>query len=154
MKKIDPLHNWKQPIAIEDWGRKCSPPINRAWLSHINYFVHPDIAVAIGRLLLPTFLEHDGGVFLEVNFTLDGYSKWRKHLDNISAIENMMNHQHVYDLFAVTDNISEESYLGVANLLADTTRLALKACYPERQFCVDISIADNDYGPTVSFYSR
>ncbi len=153
MIERDPLPGWLQPVAIEDWGLKCSPPIERAWLAHINYFVHPDVVVAAGRLLLPKFVEHEGGVFLESNFTLKIYSEWRERLADLSEVENMLNHQHVYDLFAVTDDISEESYLRVANLLAETINLALKVCYPDRQFCVALSSTDRDYGPTVSFHS-
>lgn len=153
MIERDPLPKWSQPVAIKDWGRNCSPPIEKAWLNHLNYFVHPDVVVAAGRLLLPKFVDHEGGVFLENNFTLKGYSEWKERLADISEVENMINHQHVYDLFSVSDDISEESYLGVANLLADTINLTLRVCYPDREFCVVVSNTDQDYGPTVSFHS-
>jgi hypothetical protein len=153
MIERDPLPGWSLPADIEDWGRKCSPPIERAWLAHLNYFVHPDAVVAVCRLLLPKFVEYEGGIFLETNFTVESYYEWRKRLADLSEVENMLNHQHVYDLFAVTDHISEKSYLGVANVLAETINLALRACYPDRQFCVTVSNVDQDYGPTVSFHS-
>lgn len=153
MIERDPLLRWSQPVAFEDWGRKCSPPIDRAWLAHLNYFVHPDVVVAAGRLLLPKFVEHEGCVFLEHKFSLKGFSEWRQRLADLTEVESVLNHQHVYDLFAVTDDISEESYIGVANLLAETINLALRACYPERKFNVGVSNIDKDYGPTVSFHS-
>ena len=153
MMERDPLPGWSQPAAIEEWGSKCSPPIDRAWLTHLNFFVHPDVVVAAGRLLLPKFVEHEGGVFLETNFTLKGYSEWSARMADLSEVEKMINHQHVYDLFSVPDDIPEESYLGVANLLAETINLALRVCYPERKFCVAVSNTDQDYGPTVSFHS-
>lgn len=75
MIERDPLPKWSQPVAIEDWGRSCSPPIEKAWLNHLNYFVHPDAVVAASRLLLPKFVDHEGGVscptfFHAISFTL------------------------------------------------------------------------------------
>ncbi|WP_150523382.1 hypothetical protein [Roseibium sediminis] len=153
MIERDPLPKWSVPYAINKWGGECLPPIEKAWLSHLNYFVHPDAVVAAARLLLPKFVEYEGGVFLEHNFTVERYLEWTTRLAELSEVENMLNHQHVYDLFAVTDDISDDSYQGIANLMAETINIALRVCYPNRQFRVIVSNTDEDYGPTVSFYS-
>lgn len=153
MKIRDPLPGWAQPDAIREWGEKVSPPLKNAWLDYINYYVHPDVVTAVARLLVPAFVEHEGGVFLQGQFTLSGYSSWKEKLGDITAVEKIINHQHVYDLFGMTDKIKETSFEGVANLMAQTLRLALRDSFPDRSFNVYVSSTDQDYGPIVCFHS-
>ena len=152
MKVIDTLE-WSQPEAISEWGQKILPPVKNAWPDYINYYVHPDIVVAVGRLLIPAFVEHEGGVFLQERFTTSGFLTWKEKLYDVTEVEKVINHQHVYDLFSFDDNIAESSYIGVANLMAQTLRIALASSFPERDFNVCVSNTDQDYGPIVAFHS-
>jgi len=153
MRIHDPLSNWLEPEAITEWGDSISPRPKISWFEYINYYVHPDVVSVVGRLLIPAFIEHEGGVFLRDNFTLSGYSEWKAKLGAIVAVEKVINHQHVYDLFATGDQVSEKSFEGVANLIAHALKLALVSSFPERRFDVTVSNSDQDYGPTVGFYS-
>lgn len=153
MKIRDPLPDWCEPQTINSWGKDCSPPLDEAWLDYINLLVHPDTVTVAGRMLLPSFVEHEGGVFLRDGFTLEGYLRWEAELGDLQAIERMLNHRHVYDLFSASDNISEASYAGVASLMGQTWGLSLKACFPDRRFKIEVSNTDEDYGPTLTFWS-
>ncbi|MGR2741114.1 hypothetical protein ACUY1T_21940 [Billgrantia sp. Q4P2] len=153
MKIRDPLSNWSQPEAVTLWGEAVSPPPQDAWLDYVNYYVHPDVVAVVGRLLVPAFVEHEGGVFLRNRFTLSGYASWKAELGEISAVEKMINHQHVYDLFSTDDEITEASFENVANLMAQTLRLALCGSFSDRHFHVYVSNTDQDYGPVVGFHS-
>lgn len=153
MKFRDPLPNWSEPESIRSWGDKVSPRPALPWLDYINYYVHPDVVAVVGRLLVPAFVEHEGGVFLRDRFSLTGYSRWKAELGEIAAVEKIINHQHVYDLFSVDEKISEASFEGVASLMAQTLHLALNGSFPERRFTVYTSNTDQDYGPVVGFYS-
>lgn len=153
MKIRDPLSNWSQPEAVTLWGQGVSPPPQDAWLDYVNYYVHPDVVSVVGRLLVPAFVEHEGGVFLRNRFTLSGYASWKAELGEISAVEKMINHQHVYDLFSTDDEITEASFENVANLMAQTLRLALYGSFSDRHFNVYVSNTEQDYGPVVGFHS-
>ncbi len=153
MKVHDPLSDWSEPQAIKDWGDAVSPRPKLGWFEYINYYVHPDVVSIVGRLLIPAFIEHEGGVFLHDNFTLSSYSDWKLKLGDVVEVEKVLNHQHVYDLFSTRDEVSETSFEGVANLMAHTLRLALGFSFPKRRFEVFVSDTDQDYGPTVGFHS-
>lgn len=153
MKVINPLPDWSQPDAIEEWGENVSPPLKDAWRDYIHYYIHPDVVTAVGRLLVPALVEYEGGVFLQDQFTLSGYSHWKEELGDIIAVEKILNHQHVYDLFGTTGEITEASFERVANLMAQTLRLTLRDSFPGSSFNVYVSNTDQDYGPIVGFHS-
>ncbi len=150
----DPLPTWSEPSNITNWGNECDPPIEKPWLGYLNYHAQPEMIIAIGRLLFPTFIEYSGGVFLEMNFSESGFHDWQKKIKAIEKIETVMNHVHVYDLFITDNEIDEASFEAVGNLLSHTWQAALQKCFPNRSFKVSISNTEQDYGPVVSFHSN
>jgi hypothetical protein len=153
MKFRDLLSDWSEPVSVVSWADEISPRPNLPWFAYLNNHVHPDIVTVIGRLLIPAFVEYEGGVFLRDRFSLDGYSRWKAELGETVAVEKIINHQHVYDLFATDEEILDASFQSVANLMAQTLRLALTGSFPERRFIVYTSNSDQDYGPVVGFHS-
>jgi len=149
----DPLLSWAEPEAIRQWGDDSSPPLKDAWIDYINYFVHPDVACIVGRLLLPAFIEHDGGVFLKSSFRLETFERWSKTLKDLEEIEKVINHRHVYDMFSFNKKIDGKSYINIAQLMARTTEISLKNQFPGRNFNVFVSATEDDYGPIVCFHS-
>lgn len=85
MKTRDPLLNWNRPQSFRTWSGEVNPEPGRPRLDYINYHVHPDIVLAVGRLLAPAFIEHEGGVFLSDNFTVEGYSSLVEKLGNFAG---------------------------------------------------------------------
>lgn len=153
MKFLDPLPDWSEPESLRSWADKLSPRPALPWLDYINYYVHPDVVAVVGRLLVPAFVEHEGGVFLRDRFSLSAYSEWKEKLGDVMAVEKIINHQHVYDLFGASGEITDASFECVAGLMAQTLRMALKGSFPERRFNVYTSNTEQDYGPTVGFHS-
>ena len=153
MTKTDPLPNWSEPAALRDWAQEASRPLEKASAAYVNLLVHPDVVVASARLLFPVFVEHDGGVFLDDHFSQESYAEWKSTLGDTSRVEDMLNHRHVYDLFMTPEEVTEDSFEGVARLMAQTLELALRVCFPHRRFNVYVSNDEGDYGPVVSFYS-
>lgn len=144
---------WKQPNSYEDWGKKCDPPLSHAWLERIGMEMVPAQAVAVARLVLPSFIEYDGCIFLEHKFSVDSYQVWSAELENKVAVEKMINHTHVFDLFYEDEILDEEAYALFAETLARTWELALSVAFAGRSFQLIVSKADDDYGPTVTFCS-
>lgn len=154
MKNIrDPFQNWSEPESLSAWGKKWSPPIERAWLAYLSDHASADMVISVARLLFPSFVEYESGVFLETNFNEASYLNWMGELGDIERVEALINHQHVYDLFPTPENTSEASYQDVANLMAQTLHLALRECFPDRMFNIRVSNSERDYGPTVTFSS-
>lgn len=153
MRNIDPLIDWNEPQSIKLWGSKVLPNPALPWLDYINYYIHPDVVSVVGRLLIPAFVEHEGGVFLQDRFTISNYDRWNAKLSTINEVEKIINHQHVYDLFSIDEEISDSSFETVAKLMSNTLHMALFCSFPERKFHVYVSNSEVDYGPTVGFYS-
>ncbi len=155
MTIVDPLAGaWELPKRLRDWGEKFSPPLDNPWMSQINFERTPDEFMSVARLLLPEFIVHQGGVFLRSQFTEASFDQWFVELKNLTAVERMLNHVHVYDVFGNADNATEEEFLQVAKLLHRTWDFSLSKVFPEHQFDVDIYNSEQDYGPTITFSKR
>lgn len=108
----------------------------------------------ISRLILPDFVEHESGIFLWSQFTTKVFSEWFEKLKDISAVEKMLNHVHVYDVFGYAEGVTEEEFLQVAILLQRSWNIALDTVFPNGHFDVTLSNSDQDYGPIVSFVKK
>ena len=123
------------------------------WLARIGRYDH---AVAYASLIWPQFTEHEGCVFLgpEVPST---YQEWKaKYADNTQAIERMLNHQHILDMFPSSPEPNQALVLFLGKLLQETWAAKLAGEFPDRSFVVeffddfDISV-DN---PSITFYTK
>lgn len=152
MIDVDPLEGaWEEPQRLIEWGNQCSPPLELPWLSQINFERSPVDILSVGRLLLPEFTVFNQGVFLKMQFNEKSYQQWSKKFDDLSSIERMINHAHVYDLFGQASDASEEEFLLVAKLMQRTWFIALSLAFPDSQFDVLLSNSEQDYGPTITF---
>lgn len=153
MNTFDPLEGaWELPNKLREWGEKCSPPLKNPHLAQINFERTPIEVMSIGRLLLPDFIEFQGGVFLKSQFSEERFSEWIEKLRDISKVEKMMNHIHVYDVFGYAKNATEEEFLQVAILLQRSWTIALSTVFPNDHFDVTLRNSNKDYGPVVDFY--
>jgi hypothetical protein len=110
-------------------------------------------ALAVGQLLWPPFVVERGCVLLSERYQTDQFEQWWDRLaGDISAIEEVMNHLHIWDLFEQDDDDGlVDAYVEMAELIAATWRCALQESFPDRSFAV--SVDEDDYGPTVTFRS-
>ena len=150
--KFDPLDkSWEEPKQLNEWGKQCVPPLEVPWLSHINFERSPVDLLSVGRFLMPTFIEFQNGIFLEMQFSEDGFDEWFQKLDDLCAVEQMINHVHVYDVFGNAPNATEEEFVQAARLIHKTWEIALSVTFPDDNFDVNWHASDADYGPTVTF---
>jgi hypothetical protein len=88
------------PTAIAGLDEFCrTEPDGSPW-KWLNIVSDMSVAAAFAKLFWPDLIERDGGIFLRECFTEDAYLEWKRQLrDDVRAIERVMNHVHVYDLF-------------------------------------------------------
>ncbi|MCC3518720.1 hypothetical protein [Microcoleus sp. PH2017_18_LLB_O_A] len=90
-----------------------------------------EIAIAFTKLFWPDFVEHEGGIFLSEAFNSQIYEQWKIELGNdVAAIEQVMNHQHVDDILPGAQNASSDNLLYLGQALAQMWESRLKSLYP------------------------
>lgn len=90
-----------------------------------------------GRILWPSFIEHDDCVFHLEGFAEKGYKEWLKHLRDKTRVEAMINHVHILDMFpADQDKPSRELVLYLGRLLKDVWQTKLNRDFPDRRIIV------------------
>ncbi|MGH7511174.1 MAG: hypothetical protein ACREMZ_17175 [Gemmatimonadales bacterium] len=111
-------------------------------------------AAAMSTLFWPEFVEYRDGVFLKFLFERSGVDVWFDELKgDRSAVEGVVNHVHLWDVFAPRSEV-EYAVLGdVVPRLAAMWRAALKVSFPKREFVVSVVDPSEDYGPTISIRS-
>ena len=134
---------------------------NESWIpdfnlwSYLNLRGDHDLAAAFSKLFWPDFTEVDGCVFLAQQYDSETFKGWKERLGgNKSAIEGMINHVHISDLFLnspkeVKDSKGLDEY--IAKILMVCWKHALQEQFPGKQFVFSL---DGDYGYTdsISFY--
>lgn len=151
-----------QPIklpAIAAWVAVAGN--SRPLLGYIREQVPFPHAFAVARLLWPRFIESRGCVFVKDISSVESLDQWWSELGgDIPAVESMLNHLHLWDLFDDSDSdvgegnaVVEASLREFAELIAETWRLALSIEFPGRRFVVETSDGPNEYGPSVTFHS-
>lgn len=111
-------------------------------------------AAAVSTLFWPEFTEYRGGVFLGFTFEQRGVDIWFDELKgDMSAVEGVVNHVHLWDVFAPKSEAEYAVLNDLAQRIAAMWRAALKSAFPSREFIVAVADASEDYGPTISLRS-
>ena len=105
-----------------------------SWIQCIGRIEH---AIAYGELFWPEFAEFDGCIFF-ADFSEESYRGFMAQTGgNRRAVEAVMNHRHILDLFSGQDaepTRPQVVYLG--RLLREIWTAKLKKDFPDRQFIV------------------
>ena len=109
--------------------------------------------VALSMIMWPDFTEYRDGVFLSYAFNSSMVDEWFERLDTLAAVETVVNHVHVWDMFPISTDAEEEAAVFFADVLAKSWRAALALRFPGRSFEVAVSNSPDQYGPEVSFTS-
>ncbi|WP_242167922.1 MULTISPECIES: hypothetical protein [unclassified Pseudomonas] len=119
----------------------------------ISDVVHPEDVLVFSTVLFPDFVVYESGVFLESGFTVEAFSSWMQSCNSdVVAVEKVLNHVHLYDVFAgCSDRVDEAVYEQLCNLIAQSWRMVLLSKFPEKKFCVQAIVSDQEYGPVVTF---
>lgn len=102
------------------------------WIGCVGSVEH---AIGYGELFWPEFTELDGCVFF-AGATEDNYQAFLKQTNgNKRAVETVLNHRHILDLFAGAQPTREQViYLG--RLLREVWAAKLARDFPDRRFVV------------------
>lgn len=113
------------------------------------------MALAFASLFWPELIDVDGSVFLAERFDASAYAQWRSQLgDRPEAIERTMNHVHLWDLFQPErEEVPAGELDRLAEIMAETWRVALARQFPERSGQVLLESGDEDYGPTLTLFT-
>ena len=132
-----------------DWNDGSGVSI-AVWIGCIGSIDH---AIGYGELFWPEFVELDGRVFF-AGVTEDGYGGFMQQTgEDKRAVEAVLNHRHVLDLFSGAEPTREQLvYLG--RLLREMWAAKLASDFPARQFVVSFPEDECDclLDYEVSFY--
>ncbi|WP_256575416.1 MULTISPECIES: hypothetical protein [unclassified Pseudomonas] len=152
--KVNTLGQFSGLSRYELWASSWAESDNIDIFSYMSAICKPEDCLLFCRLLFPDFFISQGAIFLNAKYDHEVFLVWLKKLDgDISAVEKIMNHTHMYDVFSgCTDEVDDVVFEQLADTIAFSWRLVLKDKFPGCNFSVEVSNSDQDYGPTVTFY--
>ena len=132
--------------GIDIWTKDSPPPETAA--VYVSQEVSLAAVVAITDLLCPRFVDVEGAVLLETSADPTGFQTWKEYFNgDLRAVEAMLNHEHVWDMFTYDDETNEAALEIVAERMAITWKAAAEAQFPDRAFVCEVT---DEYGPTVT----
>ncbi|CAN5892871.1 hypothetical protein BH24DEI2_BH24DEI2_01310 [soil metagenome] len=142
-------------LRFQQWQEGWVRPNHDLW-DFMNFHGNLDLAVAFSSLFWPDIVEVDGCYFRSQTGLQEMLQEWNVVLKGDKrALEGLINHLHVYDLFSFADD-GVEIDLSVRECLGETLvecwTCALKTKFPEVSFTVDYATEPDEYGPTLTFY--
>jgi hypothetical protein len=115
------------------------------WINGIGSFEH---AIAYGNLFWPKFVEHDGCIFVG-GVDSKNYKIWLKKLrGDKAAIERLLNHLHLDDLFPNASARTMKQKIYLAKLIKEMWESKLKRDFPELEFeviLIDCEASGDDW---------
>lgn len=135
--------------AIDIWTKDTPNPETAS--VYVKQEVSIAAVVAMTDLLCPRFVDVEGAVLLETSADPKGFQEWKEpfHGDT-RAVESMLNHEHVWDLFPVNGEKDQAALEIVAEHMAITWKAAAGAQFPDRTFTCEVT---DDYGPTLTIWT-
>jgi hypothetical protein len=113
-----------------------------------------EIVGAAATLFWPTVIDREGCIILQNQIRESAFAQWRDYYQgDIPAIERMMNHVHLVDLFVNSyDQESLTTLDFIGQIMARCWRSALHEQFPALQFEVEYAANLEDDGPTITFF--
>jgi hypothetical protein len=123
-------------------------------LDFVHQALPADLAVAICELFWPRLELHRGGIFLADGFSAENFESWSAKLGgDIAKIEASMNHRHVGDLFAASQDLSIANLTRIGEVLRQTWTCRLHAAFPDACIVVQGQVEeDMDY--VITFFQE
>jgi len=146
---VDPEHI---PSFVE-WRDQSATDLSVWYFMSRGLQLNLDTLAVAATLFAPSFVERGRCVLLTANSDeADFETWWQLSKGDSQAVEAQLNHVHLPDLLRVA--ASDVRLLAeVADAIASSWRLALRAAFPSRRFQVDVvSVEDDPSGPIVSFW--
>lgn len=140
----------RYPAWRDCWADKDAVDI----FSYISSACNPEDSLLFCKILFPDFIEERGAVILAKNFDAESFDVWFSKLDgDVSEVEKILNHTHVYDVFSgCTDDVDDLVFEQLSKVIAVSWRLVLKDKFPSKDFIVEATFSEQQYGPIVTFF--
>jgi hypothetical protein len=140
----------------EEFFKKLIPQLQAHWATDdIDQWIHIEgdfeHLVGYGRIFWPGFVEHDDCIFFAGRFTEKNYLAFMAQTNgNKSAVEAVMNHEHVLDMFSNAPiKPSREMVLYVGRLLKEVWQAKLNQEFPSRSITVSFP---EDFSEDLLYY--
>jgi hypothetical protein len=148
--------NMETPIKkYNNWKNQFTDTSKVTVFEYISFNVHPEDVLIISSLFFPNLVEVNGAVFLEMQYSYNSYLSWLNHFgSDRQALEKMMNHVHMYDIFGHSNNVDDTVYEQVGMLLQIAWTKHFKSEYPDKNIVVDYWHGEDDYGPIVTVFQK
>lgn len=143
-------------VRYDAWEAQWEEPETLGLHEYISEKCHPEDVLICSRLFFPEFIVVDNCVLLYERYEENNFLAWKlKFPQENSAVEKMINHTHVYDLFgSIADNVSDSVFNQLCIVMKCSWRMTLKEVFPEKEFIIESSNDDAEYGPTLTFYQK
>ncbi|PAU59238.1 hypothetical protein [Pseudomonas sp. PICF141] len=154
MIKINTIKPFSGLSKYELWRSQWADKNSVDVFAYMSDVCSPEDSLLFCRLLFPDFVVVGEAVILESKYNVDVFASWMQSFEgDIGAVERMLNHTHLYDVFAgCTDKVDDVVFEQLCEIVALSWRLVLKDKFPNRLFSVEVSNSDQDYGPVVTFF--
>jgi hypothetical protein len=140
--------------ALRSWLEDVGASASDVWsyLQHGGTFAN---AVALLTLCSPAFVEARGCVLLAEHYGERTFENWWTTLrGDRRAVEQVVNHVHLWDVLPSTDDVPEAVVEQFAHRLAELWRGLLAQRYPARTFTVEVDTSPDEYGPTLTLFQE
>ncbi|WP_233473233.1 hypothetical protein [Metapseudomonas otitidis] len=153
MMKINALNEFFGLSRYELWKSGWDNKSQVDEYSYISDQCNPEDVLLSCRIFFPGFVVVENGVFLERNYNSDAFLSWLEIFGgDLHAVERMINHTHLYDLFdGCVEEVDDRVFEQLAEVLVFSWKLILENKFPDRRFDVKISNSEQEYGPVVTF---
>ncbi len=131
----DPRTDYANLIPELSKYRESGPWAIDVWLANIGRY---DASIGYASLFWPSFTEVDDCVLLGPGVP-EEYGSWKvKNPDDPSAIESVLNHRHLRDLFPTAPKPSRSVLLHLGSVLREMWIAKLHRDFPDRRFVVSL----------------
>lgn len=139
---MNPLHL----PQISDWTPKGEEFEPRSFIMANSTLAE---GIALSMIMWPEFVEYRDAVFLKMVFDRDAIDRWFDSLGDRGAVESMVNHVHVWDIFAVRTEAEAAAARFLAGKICEMWSAAIKIRFPGRSFHATVDNRPEQYGPTL-----
>jgi hypothetical protein len=148
--------NIKQFVDYQRW-QEASGKARFGFWDYLNAKGNFEMAVAFAKLFWPDFVEVEGHIFLSEMYEEAQFREWQKALQEVSRVEAVVNHLHIYDLFLNNDAsaaLELELLEYLAQVLLKCWAYALNEQFPDKYFEFTYASEPEEYGPVISFFQK
>lgn len=140
----------KQLLGFREWADGFELPPDE-----FDYLMN-NLGIASGvmfaDLIFPTWIEVRGCVLRESQYEQQNFEQWWETTNGtVPAVEAVINHLHLWDLFEPKDDIDYRALEVLAPKVAFGWHCSAKQQFPDRDFEAEVT---DDYGPTIEITTK